>query len=186
MLGLSTRTSGGSATGRSNDMRLPVEPFLEEHQAALALLAHAAVQTVTTRSSEFVFDVVCSSEPSLIRMYPEVMVLRGVHQVRRALRNLQECQPQMRSSLTKMVAEGLKDIYLILPDPLLLVISKTIEKTGASSSDCRTLEPHILDLVEYIQSVLLQETKLLRHRGKSLTLQLRETPPFVIGGPQHE
>ncbi|RHW71982.1 hypothetical protein DPX39_060047300 [Trypanosoma brucei equiperdum] len=174
-----SRMAEGSDSALLEGVSFPVEPFAEKHRKILTLLAHAATQAVNTRSNEVVFDVLCSSEPSLARLYPEVAVLQGVHQIRRVLRNLQDSQPHVRPMYLKMIVDSLKDMNEMLPDPLLLVIARTVEILEGEGRGFRELEPHLLDLVEYIQVVILRETKLLQCRGTLITLRLRGVPPFV-------
>ncbi|KAG8341833.1 hypothetical protein ERJ75_000733200 [Trypanosoma vivax] len=162
---------------QSND--ITVTPFLQEHSAVLALLAHAAVNSVHTRVNEFVFEVLCSLDETLVVMYPEVALLRDVHQIRRTLRDLQMCPKENRLTHRVSVQKSFESMYRVLPDPLLLTISKTIGKVGENEDYFRALEPHLLDLAEYIQQVIIRETKSLQCRAKIIELQLRGVAPFV-------
>ncbi|KEG08167.1 hypothetical protein DQ04_07841000 [Trypanosoma grayi] len=163
----------------SQDGRDTVEAFQKDHQVILTLMAHAAMQSVNSRAGEFVFETLCSAEPSLTDTYAEVTVLHEVHQIRRALRNLHECPPHSRPALYETVRNSLRRLHDVLPDPLLLVVLRSIEKLQDSHQVSRALDPYLLDLVEHIQLVVLQETKFLQCRGANITLRLRDAPPFV-------
>ncbi|EAN91947.1 hypothetical protein C3747_104g44 [Trypanosoma cruzi] len=157
-----------------------LEAFKKEHCALLALLAHAARQAVDTRTGESVFEDLCSAEPSLKDIYPEVNLLYTIHQVRRALRDRQEGSSESVKPLCDAVSAALRNLYGVLPDPLFLVVAEAEEILRKRHSSSRVLEPYILDLVESIQLVLLQETNSLQRRGASITLRLRDVPPFVL------
>ncbi|ORC90763.1 uncharacterized protein TM35_000071870 [Trypanosoma theileri] len=156
-----------------------VEMFPTEHRAVLALIAHAAKECVHTKSGGDVFDILCAAEPSLAELYPEVALLREVNNIRRALRDLQEHAVESRPSVYRTICVSLVHMHKLLPDPLFLSIAGAIEKLQEMHQHCSAMEPYLLDLVEYIQLVLLQETKSLQRRGVSITLRLRKVPPFV-------
>ncbi|RNF11304.1 hypothetical protein TraAM80_00940 [Trypanosoma rangeli] len=163
----------------SGENRDGLEAFRKEHCALLGLMAHAARQSVDTRSGEVVFEGICSSEPALKELYPEVALLYNINQVRRALRGRQACSPESMASLCDTLCAALRSIYDVLPDPLLLVVAEAAEMMQQRDPSCHALELYILKLVEYIQLVLLQETMSLQRRGFSITLRLRDVPPFV-------
>ncbi|KAH9580161.1 hypothetical protein LSM04_009420 [Trypanosoma melophagium] len=156
-----------------------VEMFRTEHRAVLALVAHAAKESVHTRSGGVVLDTICAVEPSLADIYPEVGLLREIHYIRRALRDLRENKVESRPAVYSTICVSLVRMHKLLPDPLLLSIAGAIEKLQEMHQHCSAMEPYLLDLVEYIQLLLLQETKSLQRRGESITLRLREVPPFV-------
>ncbi|RNF25921.1 uncharacterized protein Tco025E_01807 [Trypanosoma conorhini] len=164
----------------SGESREALAAFREEHCAVLALLAHAARQCVDTRMGEAVFEALCSAEPALAQLYPEVALLYNIHQVRRALRDRQTCPPESMVSLCDTLCTALRGMYDVLPDLLLLVVAEAAEVLQQRNPSCHALELSILNLVENIQSVLLQETMSLQRRGASITLRLRDIPPFVV------
>lgn len=164
----------------------------------LSLVALCAMQTVTSRYTEAMLEALLTSTPdsfpspseekegapaAIASLYPETRILADVHYIRVILRNLQECRPHARPSFYTQLAEHVRSLHAVLPDPLLAAFTLVL-KQMASPDDAdpplqhAMMEVELLKVAEAIQVEVLRQTRHLTERASLLTLRFRHEMPF--------
>ncbi|KAG5498800.1 hypothetical protein JKF63_03089 [Porcisia hertigi] len=183
-----------------------VQDFRPSDRPLLSFIGMIAAQCAVARSAEVLLDAmlmpltppslssasVASSaggEDSADRIsdrYPEVCVLRHLHYLRCALRDLQECPPHARRTFFSIIHEHLTALAQVLPDPLFSAIALVLQQLLAANTDealakdrCHVLEVQLIHVVEATQKELLRATKQLSTRAGVVTLRFHHDIPYL-------
>lgn len=148
--------------------------------------AHQSVAPIGAAASS-------SSSPStslcdLAEVYAEVGLLKEIHFLRCALRDLQECPPLARRPFFLLIGQQLIKLHLLLPDPLFaalaIVVQRVITSTDVtepiSQEYTHVLEVQLLHVIEALQVEILRQTRQLTVRAAMITVRYRHTIPFCV------
>lgn len=162
----------------------------------LSLIALSASQCLNARSAEMVLDAILGAsapvkddpQEELWVRYPEVCLLRQIHFLRCALRNLQECPPHARRTFYMQLHEHLTDLSKLLPDLLFIALTKVVatlldspqgSEAPLGKERCHVLEVQLIRLIEVLQTELLRDTKQLTQRTRMISLYFHHCIPFL-------